>query len=1227
MKNRASLIIPAALLLLVLVVWVGRPGDSGSTAVSATAPAVAAGGAVDWSDRWREAGNEPAARAAVLEEAARERDGFLDLMRSDPQQALAKAMGVAAHESLPAALKEYFPRPFSGRGELDQEWEVSIVEGGGRACSMTSVLRMDGGRFEVHVAGGGRVPVLRDAPVAGIRLGSEVVLAELPVVALGPADWELLSGGREPGNDPVTGNPGNPAHAAWVAGQPVCFESAAGLDGVARELAAAVETAASGRKGAIDEPFEWLAGDKGGDLGGNQETPYQQNQIDVLFIRVDFSDFPGAPVTQAALQTTLASVNTHLANFSYGQAGITYTVSGSVYRMPRTGASYAVAGDNDDIQTDARALASANFNLANYDVIGVYFPNLSSVPGSLITYGGLASIGGSSHWVNGFNSVGIIAHEFGHNYGMYHANYHHPEQVLGGTYELPGVLEYGDIFDLMGDGDAPEAHFSHLAKNQMQWMADSKVVEATGDGDFVIHRFDHPNATSNPTLAVKVPMAGDANYWIGYRQLYTSASYNLLTGAYVVAENLADGRETCLIDMTPESKVSESDDRRDAGLPVGSSFYDPAAGVTITSLARGGAEPNQWIQVRVEFDPRIRVAQTAVEVDEQRGVARVRVERLFGFTGAVSVDYATVAGTAAAGTDYLAVSGTLHWGDGDSTPREITVPVKPDATVENRETLTVQLSNVVGGVLDGEADATVITLLEPGQRFASFAPPFFSLAVNAVAPVAGGKVVVGGTISEIGGVALGNIARLNPDGSLDTGFVTGTGFNGLVKVIRVQDDGKLLVGGEFTTYNGAPCKQIARLNANGTLDGAFTTANGTGPNGSRVNDIRIESGGKILVGGNFSSFNGVNGEGLVRLTSSGSRDAVNPLTLPFETLWDSEIHALLVEPGGKIMAGGSFYINGAGPNLFRFGIARLNATGTRDGTFDPVAGVHTLGNTNQAGLVYAIDRTHDGKYVIGGFFSAYNTTARSNIARVLSTGAIDLTFTPPAVNNPVYALRMQPGGKVVVGGTFSSPTSRLLRLNTNGSQDAGFAPAGGPSFSVYALGDAADGGLWVGGNYFQYEGTTSRPIVKVASGVSPYAGWQETHFTAAEILANLANKTQDPDLDGRSNLEEYAFGTNPRTAQTGEALVVGEEDTGVVQIGGQRYLQISIDKGAQAEGVWYAAQFGTQLATWLPATPGPQTNAVYEVVQDSATRYTVRDKTPVSGQQKRFGRIHLLLAE
>src|SRR5439155_11936412 len=136
-------------------------------------------------------------------------------------------------------------------------------------------------------------------------------------------------------------------------------------------------------------------------------------------------------------------------------------------------------------------------------------------------------------------------------------------------------------------------------------------------------------------------------------------------------------------------------------------------------------------------------------------------------------------------------------------------------------------------------------------------------SVNALAVQPDGKVLVGGSFYSINGTNRPGIARLNANGSLDNSFNPGTGANG-VSSVALQPDGKVLIGGGFTTVNGANRSGIARLNANGSLDGSFNP--GTGVNGT-VYSVALQPDGKVLIGGEFTSINGTNRNRIARLNA------------------------------------------------------------------------------------------------------------------------------------------------------------------------------------------------------------------------------------------------------------------------------------------------------------------------------------------------------------------------
>ena len=155
------------------------------------------------------------------------------------------------------------------------------------------------------------------------------------------------------------------------------------------------------------------------------------------------------------------------------------------------------------------------------------------------------------------------------------------------------------------------------------------------------------------------------------------------------------------------------------------------------------------------------------------------------------------------------------------------------------------------------------------------------------------------------------IVRLNSDGTRDTGFSanTSTGFNvnGYVYSLAIQSDGKIIAGGTFTSLNGATVNGIVRLNSDGTRDTTFTTNTGSGLSNAAsypVNSIAIQSDGKILIGGAFTTFNGTTVNGIVRLNSDGTRDTT--FTTNIGTGFNDAIQSIVIQSDGKIVIGGFF---------------------------------------------------------------------------------------------------------------------------------------------------------------------------------------------------------------------------------------------------------------------------------------------------------------------------------
>ena len=191
-------------------------------------------------------------------------------------------------------------------------------------------------------------------------------------------------------------------------------------------------------------------------------------------------------------------------------------------------------------------------------------------------------------------------------------------------------------------------------------------------------------------------------------------------------------------------------------------------------------------------------------------------------------------------------------------------------------------------------------------------------------------MLIGGDFTTVNGTGRNHIARLNDDGTLDTGFDPGAGANDRVQAVTVQPDGKVLIGGDFTTVNGTARNRIARLNDDGTLDSGFDP--GTGAN-ALVYAVAIQADGKVLIGGEFTTVSGTSRNAIARLNGDGTLDTgFDPGAGANDWVKD-----VAVQPDGKVLIGGDFTtVNGTGRNR----IARLNGDGTLDTGFDPGAGAN-----------------------------------------------------------------------------------------------------------------------------------------------------------------------------------------------------------------------------------------------------------------------------------------------
>ncbi len=177
--------------------------------------------------------------------------------------------------------------------------------------------------------------------------------------------------------------------------------------------------------------------------------------------------------------------------------------------------------------------------------------------------------------------------------------------------------------------------------------------------------------------------------------------------------------------------------------------------------------------------------------------------------------------------------------------------------------------------------------------------------VNAIVLQADGRMVIGGSFSSVNGVPRSNLARLNSDGTLDTAFANSqvAGVSGPVHALALADDGSIVVGGTFNQAGGVATTGLARYLPDGSVDRDFAAKLEPGINGT-VLAVAVQADGKILVGGNFSSIAGQPQKNIGRVNPDGSPDGA----VPAQGQLNGAVNAISAMGGKAAVAGGSFRV-------------------------------------------------------------------------------------------------------------------------------------------------------------------------------------------------------------------------------------------------------------------------------------------------------------------------------
>lgn len=377
-------------------------------------------------------------------------------------------------------------------------------------------------------------------------------------------------------------------------------------------------------------------------------------------------------------------------------------------------------------------------------------------------------------------------------------------------------------------------------------------------------------------------------------------------------------------------------------------------------------------------------------------------------------------------------------------------------------------------------------------------PP--SVEVNSIAVQPDGKILVGGAFTNYAGSGKNNLVRLNNDGTVDpTWNPAGSGPGHLVQDVALMPDGRILIGGSFTAYNGQVVQFVARLLPDGTRDTGFNIPANT-INGA-VRAIALQKDNKVIAVGDFFECYGHSSPHIARFNPDGSID----LDFDMGTGFNDNAHDVLVLPDLRIAVTGAF-TQYDGNNCGHIAVL------TEDGPYDSSV-QNNPGLTGASSTGEALARQPDGKLLVAGQFGYHNGVVVHGVVRLNPDGTRDNSFNAPFYPYAtVNAIAVQEDGRILVGGEYTDAMydigitgpNRITRLLADGSMDTTFAagagalPAAGSTAYIRSIALQPDGRILVGGRFGAFDSETQyqqliRLYPDAQTGVDDHIGRDMLH--------------------------------------------------------------------------------------------------------------------------------------
>jgi len=644
-------LLPLGLLLVLLAMLRHQPEAVQTPAaatpvmqrVSSSIPRFVDTAPLDTFDAWLVDEHHVETLAHGIELARERRDALKQLIQVDPQAALAHAVPYAVRRELPREIVKLLETPVSTTADLVVEIACGLPGGGSRREQWITLD--DDRRLQVFTYGDRAEGLSKHKlSVHGIAIDDVMAMLDDPL-----REWSAEEAADH----------GHSRRIAQLGRRLLEIESDEALASARQQLRQSEEILGpvalpAYRELALGEmdgmvPIAMQNGDGGSnddDLPPIAFSAWTEGPKTMLYIRARFANEPSSdsvPLALATAQSRQAGAENFWFENSYAKSSLATTFT-DVVTLPSNSTAYF--NNFNKLLTDARQAAVAANSNWNFDNFNFYTVITTGTQGNF-GYIGIAQFNDKgSHLLKDFTTIRTASHEYGHNLGLNHSEYwltDSPSPI--GRDSIPGGyvgdtadaerIEYGHKFavmgsqDLSGDFENGRAHYTASDKNRLDWLvqADGDIVSTTTSGTFQLYRHDVPAdllgfMTPGVTRAIKINLnASDPTgfpnpyrYWLNYRNLPTDGIANnwLRNGLQVDWRRDAGGFRAVMLDMTPFSRDSgpygltpgmgaDNNDKEDGVVLIGRTFSDTGADIHFTPIARGGDNPNEWLQVVVNI--------------------------------------------------------------------------------------------------------------------------------------------------------------------------------------------------------------------------------------------------------------------------------------------------------------------------------------------------------------------------------------------------------------------------------------------------------------------------------------------------------------------------------------------------------------------------------------------------------------------------------------------------